>query len=324
MTRFSTPLATALAAFTMLLAGPASALQAPGIADPSATPAAPSEADMGSAAETPAPTGPTGAPALWKVADEDTTIYLFGTVHALPREVQWYSTAIDNALAASDSIVTEIRMRPGIEQEMQSLVMARGILPPGTSLRSLLDEDQRATYEDAMGKLGIPPAAFDRFEPWYAGMMLTMLPLLQQGYSPDDGVEKVLLSKAGDKPQEALETIEFQIGIFDELPQQSQIEFLVQAAAGIDEIKPLLDKMVAEWVEGDAETLAQLMNEGLSDPVVAEALLYMRNRNWAAWIDERLDEPGTVFIAVGAGHLAGAGSVQDALAERDIMTVRVQ
>ena len=134
----------------------------------------------------------------------------------------------------------------------------------------------------------------------------------------------MLLTKAGEKDQQALETIEFQISVFDELPQESQIGFLIDAANGIDEIKPMLDKMVAEWVEGDADALAKLMNEGLTDPAVAESLLYMRNRNWADWIDTRLDTPGTVFIAVGAGHLAGDKSVQDYLAEREIETIRVQ
>ena len=266
----------------------------------------------------------TSAPALWKVADEDTTIYLFGTVHALPENVEWTTPALDNALASSDSIVTEIKMGPEIGQEMQSLVMAKGILPSGTTLRSLLTDEQTASYEEALGKLSIPPAAFDQFEPWYAGMMMSMLPLLQQGYSPDAGVEKVLLTKAGDKEQQALETIEFQISVFDELPQDSQIGFLVEASEGVDEIKPMLDKMVAEWVEGDADALATLMNEGLTDPALAESLLYMRNRNWADWIDTRLETPGTVFIAVGAGHLAGDNSVQDYLAEREIETVRVQ
>ena len=266
----------------------------------------------------------TSAPALWKVADEDTTIYLFGTVHALPEDVEWSTPALDNALASSDSIVTEIKMGPEIGQEMQSLVMAKGILPSGTTLRSLLTDEQTASYEEALGKLSIPPAAFDQFEPWYAGMMMSMLPLLQQGYSPDAGVEKVLLTKAGDKEQQALETIEFQISVFDELPQDSQIGFLVEASEGVDEIKPMLDKMVAEWVEGDADALATLMNEGLTDPALAESLLYMRNRNWADWIDTRLETPGTVFIAVGAGHLAGDNSVQDYLAEREIETVRVQ
>ena len=264
------------------------------------------------------------SPALWKVADEDTTIYLFGTVHALPKEVVWSNNVIENALAESDSIVTEIKMSPGVEQEMQQMVMTKAILPAGTTLRTLLSEEQSSSYESALGKLGMPAAAFDQFEPWYAGMLMSMLPLIQQGYSPDSGVERVLLEKAVEKEQLALETLEFQIGIFDGLPQESQIEFLIEASDGVDEIKPMLDKMVAEWLEGDADTLAELMNEGLTDPELAEALLYTRNRNWAQWIGSRLDEPGTAFIAVGAGHLAGEQSVQDILAERGITTIRVQ
>lgn len=297
---------TALTVSAFLLAGPALAQDeiAPEVSEETAT--------------------ESGSPALWKVADEDTTIYLFGTVHALPEDVEWSTPMLENALAESDSIVTEIKMGPEIGQEMQTLVMTMGVLPKGTTLRSLLSEEQKASYEEAMGKLSVPPAAFDQFEPWYAGMMMSMLPLLQQGYSPDAGVEKVLLTKAGEKDQQALETIEFQISVFDELPQESQIGFLIDAANGIDEIKPMLDKMVAEWVEGDADALAKLMNEGLTDPAVAESLLYMRNRNWADWIDTRLDIPGTVFIAVGAGHLAGDKSVQDYLAEREIETIRVQ
>lgn len=307
--------------FTTLLAVTTALLSGPAFADQTG------DASEAAAADTAAVSpdaAPIARPALWKVADEDTTIYLFGTVHALPKEVDWSSSIIENALASSESIVTEIKMAPGMENEMQQLIMTKGVLPEGTTLRSLLTPEQTATYEAAMGKLGIPAAAFDRFEPWYAGMMMTMLPLLQQGYSPDAGVEKVILSKAGDRQQEALETIDFQIAIFDQLPQASQIQFLVEASAGIDEIKPMLDKMVSEWIEGDAEALAELMNQGLTDATLAEALLYARNRNWAAWIDERLETPGTVFIAVGAGHLAGENSVQDALYALNIETVRVQ
>ncbi|MEE1878424.1 TraB/GumN family protein [Altererythrobacter litoralis] len=282
------------------------------------------EAEVAAAATTSVEASTPTGPALWKVADEDTTIYLFGTVHALPKDVEWSSSVLENALVSSDSVVTEIKMTPEMPTEMQQLVMTKGILPAETTLRSLLNPEQTATYEAAMGKLGIPAAAFDRFEPWYAGMMMSMLPLLQQGYSPDAGVEKVILTKAGDKDQQALETIAFQIGIFDQLPQESQVNFLVEASAGIDEIKPMLDKMVAEWLEGDADALAALMNEGLTDPKVADALLYSRNRNWAQWIDTRLETPGTVFVAVGAGHLAGKESVQDALSALGIETVRVQ
>ncbi|HSJ78140.1 MAG TPA: TraB/GumN family protein, partial [Erythrobacter sp.] len=135
---------------------------------------------------------------------------------------------------------------------------------------------------------------------------------------------KVLLSKVGDKPRGALETAEFQLGIFDGMPQDAQVTFMMEAVDGMDEVKPMLDRMVAEWAKGDADALAAIMNEGMSDPAVAEALLYSRNANWAEWIDNRMAEPGTVFIAVGAGHLAGAKSVQDYLAEKGITTTRVK
>ena len=177
--------------------------------------------------------------------------------------------------------------------------------------------------EDA--KIGLPANAFDRFEPWMADLTLTVLPLVQQGYSPDAGVEKQLEGKAGAGIQRgALETVEYQIGIFDSMAAEAQIEFLIAAAEMVEETKPMLDAMVAEWLEGDADALAAIMNEEMSDPVVAEALLYKRNANWAEWIDARMEQPGTVFIAVGAGHLAGERSVQDLLAQRGLTSERVQ
>ena len=262
---------------------------------------------------------------MWKVADEDTTIYLFGTVHALDPSVVWYDAEIDAALTSADTVVTEIRMDPASEAAMQQMALQAGVFTDGTTLRSLLNEEQTASYEAGLAGLGIPAAAFDMFEPWMAGLTLTMLPLLQQGYDLEAGVDKVILRNAGDTPQDALETAEFQLGIFDGLPQDKQVEFMMAAVEGMDEVKETLDAMVVEWVEGDAEGLAAIMNEDMDDEEVAEALLYNRNANWAEWIDNRLEStPGTVFIAVGAGHLAGERSVQDYLAEREIETTRVQ
>jgi uncharacterized protein len=274
----------------------------------------------GHAATAPAAKGP----AMWKVADADTTIYLFGTVHVLPQGIDWYDATIASALESSEIIVTEIPMDPSSEAALQQLTAAKGKLPADTTLRSLLTPEQTATYTAAMGKIGIPVEAFDPLKPWLAGLTFSILPLMQQGYDPNAGVEKVLLSKVGDKPKGALETAEFQLGIFDGMTKESQIAFMMEAAAGMDEVKPMLDRMVAEWAEGDADELAAVMNEGMSDPAVAEALLYSRNANWAEWIDTRLDTPGTVFIAVGAGHLAGAKSVQDYLAQKGITVTRVK
>src|SRR3546814_17953829 len=113
-----------------------------------------------------------------------------------------------------------------------------------------------------MGKLGVPAQAFAPLEPWYAGMMLSMLPLLQQGYSPDQGVEAVLLKNADGKDQKALETIERQIDLFDTLPQQSQIRFLIDAADNVDKVKPTLHATGAEWPKRDTGAMAGLSKTG--------------------------------------------------------------
>lgn len=270
------------------------------------------------------PSGPEG-PAMWKVEDDDTTIYLLGTVHVLPRDLVWYDAEIDAALKASDTIVTEIKMDPASEAAMQQSAQARGVFTDGTTLRSLLDEEQTAAYEAGIATLGAPPEAFDPLKPWLAGLTLSVIPLIQQGYDPNSGVDRVIISKAGERTQDALETADFQIGIFDGLSQEAQIAFLMEAVEAMPEAKALIDSMVAEWVEGDPDGLAEVMNANLTDPDLAESLLFARNANWAEWIEARLDStPGTVFVAVGAGHLAGDKSVQDYLAERDIESVRVQ
>ena len=263
-------------------------------------------------------------PALWKVADEDTTIYLFGTVHVLPSELAWYDEEIAAALNSADTVVTEIAMDPQSEQAMQQMAIQRGMFTDGTTLRSLLDDEQKAEYESALTGLGLPAAQLDQLEPWMVGLTLTMLPLLQQGYDVNSGADNVILARAGETEKDALETAEFQLGIFDNLPQDKQVEFLMSAVENIDNTKEMLDAMVAAWADGDADGLAEIMNASMEDPDLAKALLYDRNANWAEWIDTRLETPGTVFIAVGAGHLAGELSVQDYLAERDIATTRIQ
>lgn len=286
----------------------------------------PALADDQAAAPAAAATTASG-PAMWKVADADTTIYLFGTVHILPKEVEWLDTTITDALAKSDIIVTELPMDAAANAELGQLTVKMGMLPEGTKLRSLLSAEQTATYEAAFTKLGLPPQAidqFDTFKPWFAGLNLSMLPLLMNGYTPDQGVEKVLLSKAGNKPQGALETAEFQLGVFNNLPQDVQIKFLLEAADGVDEASTMLGEMVEQWVKGDADKLAEIMNDGMDDPQLMDALLHSRNANWAEWIAKRMEQPGTVFIAVGAGHLAGTKSVQQLLAAKGITSARVK
>ena len=268
---------------------------------------------------------PPSGPALWKLQDEDTTIYLFGTVHILPANVQWYKGDIARALEGSDTLVTEIPADAMDGPAMQADVLRKATLPEGKNLRGLLTAEQRAQYEASMAQLGMPAAAFDRYEPWFAGMTLAVLPLMMNGYDMESGAESVVEASAPATAERlALETPEQQIDFFDKLPPKSQVEFLMSSAKDLDRVVSLMDEMLNEWLEGDADSLAKLLNAEMTDPVLKAVLLHSRNERWAEWIDARMDEPGQVFIAVGAGHLAGEKSVQDYLAQRDITVTRIQ
>ena len=268
------------------------------------------------------PPGAVPGPALWQVSDADTTVYLFGTVHALPDDKVWFDSRIERAFAASDELVTEVDIAATAAsgQALQSAAM----LPEGSTLRGLMSAEDRMEYEAALVTLGLPVEALDRYEPWFAAMSLSLLPLLRSGYNPQSGVELSLGGKAGEaKKRGALETIDQQVALFDELPMDAQLKFLDETIEKLPETTSGLDAMVAEWLKGDAVQLAALLNAELTDPVLYNRLLTARNANWAEWIERRLAQPGKVFIAVGAGHLAGKGSVQDHLKDRGLKVQRI-
>ncbi|WP_343519096.1 TraB/GumN family protein [Sphingomonas sp.] len=265
-------------------------------------------------------------PALWVVKDKDTTIYLFGTVHILKPGLSWFDEAVKKAFDASGELVTEIGGTPD-PAKAQQLIMKYGFNPSGPTLTEKLPEDKRAAFAKAVADLGLPQAAIDRFDPWLAGVQMTMLSLVRLGYNPQSGVEQALdtAAKAANKPVSGLESVEEQFSFFDSLSEDAQIKFLVETIDKLPEAGPALDKMVAEWGAGDADGLAAIMNEGFkASPEVSKKLLSDRNARWAEWIDTRLDKPGVVFVAVGAGHLAGPESVQAYLAKRKIKSKRVK
>jgi uncharacterized protein YbaP (TraB family) len=263
-------------------------------------------------------------PALWKVADADTTIYLFGTIHALPAGIDWFGGPLQQAFDGSQELVTEITETDPLQ--MQRLVLSHAMLPEGQSLRGMMTPELKASFEKELGELGLPAQAFDGYEPWYAAIALSTLPLIRSGYDSRHGVEQALdaRAKALGRPHTALETAEYQIALFDSLPAEAQQRYFAEVVEKLPTVTGELAQIVAAWRKGDAEGLAKLMNADEDDPALIDMLLIRRNKAWAGWIAKRLEQPGTVFVAVGAGHLAGPGSVQEQLAAQGIAAQRVQ
>jgi uncharacterized protein YbaP (TraB family) len=164
-------------------------------------------------------------------------------------------------------------------------------------------------------------------QPWLASLTLATTMLGALGLDPAEGVDKALQERAAaaGKAKEGFETGAEQIGFFADLADPVQEAMLVSTARDMAQARDEMPAMVEAWTRGDADRLGALMNDSLADhPELGKVLLADRNARWAAWIAARLNQPGVVFVAVGAGHLAGPDSVQAMLEARGLHVRRLQ
>jgi uncharacterized protein len=281
---------------------------------------------VASIAATPA-VGQTARPALWKVSDPDTTIYLFGTIHLLPPGLNWQSQAVDSAIASSRELVVEVLIDEKNPMPAVMTMMSLGTSPNLPPLAQRVPAKKRARLAELIKQSGRPAAEFDRLETWLAGIMLFQLQFPELGLDPKSGVELNLKSvfSGANKPIGQLETPAEQFGFFDRLPEKSQRSFLEGVLDEPKNAKGLLDKMIASWASGDTRSMGAVFNGELKkDRALKAALLDQRNANWTRWIEDRLGQPGTVMVAVGAGHLVGDTSVVRLLEKRGFKVTRIQ
>ena len=264
-------------------------------------------------------------PALWVVKDADTTIYLFGTFHALDGKTDWFNDEVKAAFDRSQKVYLEV-LKPENPADMAPLMQKYAIDDSGKTLTSKLSAKGKADLAAALATLGAPPTAFDKFKPFFASTMLAVLGAQKLGMTGETGAEAVITAaaKQSNKPLDQLETLDFQLSMFNALPEKEQIRLLEYTAATMKEMPDTFAKMTKAWNAGDAEGFAAMVNDMANEsPMLHQVLISKRNAAWADWIEERLKTPGTVFIAVGAGHLAGKDSVQDYLDQRRIKASRV-
>ncbi len=281
-------------------------------------------AALASGATVAEPASARARPALWQVSDKDTTVYLFGTIHLLPKDYAWRTPAFEKAVANSQTLVVETIIDTSNPQALAGEMARLGFRPGLPPLAARVSPEKRPLLEAAIAKSGLPRAAFDRMETWAAAFVLLGGQFKDLGLTGEAGVETVLraaFTKAG-KPVDQLETNSEQLSLFDTLPEAAQRSLLEGSLEATGEMRGEFQSMLAAWARGDVKQIGATFNEDLSgSPELREALLRRRNSNWSRWIQRRMASPGSVLVAVGAGHLAGTDSLISML-ERDGYRVR--
>ena len=267
---------------------------------------------------------PDADPAVWVTKDADTTIYLFGTFHLLDGKSDWFNDEVKTAFDASQEVVLEA-VPPENLAEMQTMINRYAMDPGGRKLSSKLPPELMKKLGEQLSAMGLAPAMLEPMEPWFVTNVLAVMSLQKVGLTGEQGAEAVIekAAAAAGKPVSALEEFEFQLRLLDEIPEALQIEMLRMSIEDLASLESVLRPMLAAWSSGDVETFTRIFYDELTEsPELYDIVLTRRNKAWAEWIDQRLDKPGTVFIAVGAGHLAGKDSVQEVLKARGIKSAR--
>lgn len=275
---------------------------------------------------TPAAAQPVAAdPALWRVADADTTIYLFGTIHVLPDDFSWRGGEVERAILEADELVIETLIPDDPNAAVQMLA-AVGLSPGLPPLAERIAADEVATMRAMLARGRAPEAALNNFETWAAALILVGLSLGELGLTADSGVEEELetVFQSAGKPIVGLETPIEQLDTLDTLSEEAQRAFLESVIDTPEAIRAEFDAMLAAWAAGDEVAIARSFDELSEVPEIRDALLIRRNANWARWIAARLARPGTALVAVGSAHLVGEGSVQAQLAAAGVESQRVE
>jgi uncharacterized protein YbaP (TraB family) len=269
----------------------------------------------------------TGRPALWQVADKDTTVYLFGTIHLLPDNYVWRTPAFEKAVTNSQGLIVETIVDLDHPQAFQAQLLTLGYSPGLPPIADRVPPAKLPQLRDAISKTGLSESSFNLMETWYAAFVLLNVQFKAMGLVGQEGPEQTLRHEfsATKKPIGELETNAEQLGYFDKLPETAQRGLLEGSIDSQDATKAQFQQMLGAWTRGDVAAIGASFNKDLSEsPELREALLRRRNVNWTRWIERRMTTPGSVLIAVGAGHLAGPGSVVELLKKDGYRVRRVQ
>jgi uncharacterized protein len=262
----------------------------------------------------------TADPAAWRVTGANgAEVTLLGSMHVLRPTDYPLPTAVDGLIERADLIAMELDLDNVDAMAQQRVILATAMLPQGTALASVIEPRVYRLLEQAAGELGVDLKLLERFEPWFLAITLLDQGVRKFGFQAERGIEQYVLGQAqrGGKEIVGLETLEFQIGIFDELPPQSQQALLEQTLAELDEAETALAEMVDAWRDGELEDLsAELLDDFEEFPGLYETLVTKRNRSWVAPLERMLADGRRHLVVVGALHLVGRDSVIDLLRAR--------
>ena len=265
------------------------------------------------------------APAMWKVSDGDSAIYLFGSFHVLPEGVEWRTPLFDERLAAADKIVFETDISPLAQAQVGAAAIARGVYVDGTLLTDVIDDDLEAKLRTQSSAYDLPVGSLLAMRPWMAANTISAAAVVALGYD-QPGVEFQLEPELEPERLIHLETGDEQLDVLASASDDEQLAMLQATLDELDTMPKLMSKMMHHWQSGTTDRVAHLfqMEMGGFEDAFLDRLLYQRNRNWVGPLSQLLADDVDALVIVGAAHLVGPTNVIELLEAEGFTATRLQ
>lgn len=265
---------------------------------------------------------------LWEVSGKDIkTSYIFGTMHLMPKDDFLIDAPTKKSFDAADQIVFEVDMKEMENPTVIMGMMGKMIMPGDTTIKDLISDEDYKLLKSKFDASGLPLEMMQTMKPMFLSM-LTDGDALKGGLTgaPNADVSNARtmsyelefskLAKTENKTTAGLETMDFQLGLFDSIPLKAQADMLVDGLKNKSDGKDEMKDMVKIYLDKDIEKMSGLISADKSSKngMASFEAMFLNNRN-ANWISkiEKLMHDKSSFIAVGAAHLGGTKGVLNLL-----------
>jgi hypothetical protein len=262
---------------------------------------------------------------LWSIETGKNTVYLLGSLHILKSDSFPLGKEIEDAYIDSKKIVLEADLGSVNNPEFQAKMITLGLYPEGQTLAQNVSKETYRLFEKKLIAVGLPVAQFSRLRPWVCALALTLVEFQRLGFDPNYGIDTHFFNKAKKDGKEiiALETMDYQLGLFTKMGKAEQESFLRQALKDLEVIETMASEMVSSWKTGDVDKLNSIINLSFkAHPDIYNRFIIQRNKRWISRIEGLMRQDENVLVIVGAGHLVGTENILELLKKRGYKILR--
>jgi len=250
---------------------------------------------------------------VWKLDGDNGSFYLAGSCHVLRKSDYPLPEEFEEAYDAADQVIFETDIEALMNQEIQLLLISKGMYTGGDTLEKKLSKKSYASLVKYCNDRSMSIDLFQSFKPWMVAMTFLVLELANNGITPADGLDMYFSNKAkkDGKQTGGLEDVNRHIELVSSFEEEFDDSIIKSFIQEVEKVQVIMEDLIKSWRAGDEAAIDEYVSENLRKefPELYKRLIADRNRDWIPHLETLMDSGKRTLVIVGVGHLVGKDSV---------------